>query len=149
MDNLEIKNEVVSVANNENTIYGIPTIALRGKTLFPNVITAVDVGRIKSLNAVHAALNGNKLIFAVSQKSIDVDEPTVSDLYTIGTVCKVGNLTKIGNDTFKLTLEGLYRAQIKENSDFIISGIKREYGGAYAAVRYAKRLRKPVLNLCE
>ena len=117
MDNLEINNQAVSVVNNENAIYGIPAIALRGKTLFPNVITAVDVGRIKSLNAVHSALNGNKLIFAVSQKAVEVDEPTVSDLYTVGTVCKVGNLTKIGNDTFKLTLEGLYRASIKESKE--------------------------------
>ena len=38
---------------------------------------------------------------------------------------------------------------IVENSDFIISGIKRECGGAYTAVRYAKKLKKPVLNLCE
>ena len=116
MDNLEIKNEETLVVNNENTIYGIPAIALRGKTLFPNVITAVDVGRIKSLNAVHSALKGNKLIFAVSQKSIDVDEPTVSDLYTIGTVCKVGNLTKIGNDTFNLPLKVFTALKLKKTA---------------------------------
>ncbi|MBQ9081188.1 MAG: hypothetical protein IJY26_00950 [Clostridia bacterium] len=38
---------------------------------------------------------------------------------------------------------------IVENSDFIVSGIRQKYGGAYTAVCYAKKLKKPVLNLCE
>ena len=128
MDNLEIKNENAVVSTSDNTVYGIPAIALRGKVIFPNVITAVDVGRIKSLNAVHAALNSNKLIFAVSQKVVEVDEPTVNDLFEVGTVCKVGNLTKIGNDTFKLTLEGLYRAKIsksQEGGEFFVFNVDK------------------------
>ncbi|MBO5888964.1 MAG: endopeptidase La, partial [Clostridia bacterium] len=110
-NNNQLNNEIVEV-NNENIIYGIPSIALRGKVIFPNIITVVDVGRIKSLNAVHVALKGQKLVFVVSQKVADIDDPTESDLYSVGTVCKVGNLTKIGTDNFKLTLEGLYRAKI-------------------------------------
>ncbi len=128
MENLEKENNESVAVLNENAVYGLPAIALRGKVVFPNVITAVDVGRIKSLNAVHAALNGDKLIFAVSQKSVDVDSPSVGDLYTVGTVCKVGNLTKIGNDAFKLTLEGLYRAQItssKEGEEYFCFNVER------------------------
>ncbi len=102
---------------NDNIIYGMPSIALRGKVILPSIITTIDVGRIKSLNAVHVALSGEKLVFAVSQKSVEVDEPTVTDLFLVGTVCKVISLTKTGNETFKLTLEGLYRAVIKESKD--------------------------------
>ena len=98
-----------------NVLYGIPAVALRGKVVFPNVITSVDVGRIKSLNAVHVALSGEKLLYVVSQKSTELDNPTENDLYTVGTVCKVGNLTKITNGNFRLTIEGLYRAVIKES----------------------------------
>ncbi len=115
MNNVNEINNETTLVNNENIIYGIPSIALRGKVVFPNIITAVDVGRIKSLNAVHAALAGQKRVFVVSQKSVNIDNPTESDLYSVGTVCKVGNLTKLGNDTFKLTLEGLYRAKINES----------------------------------
>ena len=58
---------------------GIPTIAVRGKVIFPNVFTTLDVGRIKTLNAIQKALKGDKRIFAVCQKDIRVDEPTFKD----------------------------------------------------------------------
>ena len=41
---------------------GIPTIAVRGKVIFPNVFTTLDVGRIKTLNAIQKALKGDKRI---------------------------------------------------------------------------------------
>ncbi len=117
-----------AIDKKDDIIYGIPSIALRGKVLFPNVITTIDVGRIKTLSAVKVALGGDKLVFAVAQKSKEVDEPTESDLYTIGTVCRVGNLSKIGNDNFKLSLEGLYRARIltsKDDSDYFCFNVKK------------------------
>ena len=112
----------------ENILYGIPAIALRGKVIFPNVITTVDVGRIKSLNAVNASMRTSKLIFAVSQKDMELDEPLEDDLYMVGTVCKVGNLTKMANDTFKLSIEGLYRAKIKnreENNEYFCFNVEK------------------------
>lgn len=93
-------------------IITLPTLAVRGKIIMPNVFTSIDVGRIKSLNAVNASIKEDRLIFLVSQKDVKVDEPKVSDLYTVGTVCKVGNLAKIATENFRLTVEGLYRAKV-------------------------------------
>ncbi len=128
MDNINLTSTEQDIVTNDNTVYGIPSIALRGKVIFPNVVTAIDVGRIKSLNAVHAALKGDKLVFVVSQKSPEIENPLDTDLFTVGTVCKVGNLTKIGNETFKLTLEGLYRAEIKDSKglhDFFCFNVQK------------------------
>ena len=49
---------------NDNTVYGIPTIAVRGKVIFPNVFTTIDVGRIMTLNAIQKALKGDKKVVA-------------------------------------------------------------------------------------
>ncbi len=128
MDNINLNTTEQNIVANDNMVYGIPSIALRGKVIFPNVVTAIDVGRIKSLNAVHTALKGDKLVFVVSQKSPEIENPKDTDLFTVGTVCKVGNLTKIGNETFKLTLEGLYRAEIKDSKglhDFFCFNVQK------------------------
>ena len=116
MENKEIlpengEAEVTVEAANPNLIKA-PAIALRGKTLFPNVFTSVDIGRLKSLNAVKAALSGDKLVIAVTQKTPDVDMPEAKDLYTVGTVIKLGTLGKVGGENFRITAEGLFRVNI-------------------------------------
>ncbi|MBQ3235880.1 MAG: endopeptidase La [Clostridia bacterium] len=95
----------------------MPSMAVRGKVVFPNVYTTIDVGRVKSLAAVNASIKGDRLIFLVCQKDVKVDSPTPADLYEVGTVCKVGNLSKVGNENFRLAVEGLYRAKITATND--------------------------------
>lgn len=130
-----------------NRDYGIPSIAVRGKIVFPNVFTTIDVGRLKTLGAVNAALKGDKKIFAVSQKEVKINDPSSSDLYTVGTVCRIGNLAKVGTDSFRLTVEGLYRAEIKgeeTNPDYFVFNVSEIRGEddysdeAEAAFRVAK-----------
>ena len=130
-----------------NRDYGIPSIAVRGKIVFPNVFTTIDVGRLKTLGAVNAALKGDKKIFAVSQKDVKINDPSSSDLYTVGTVCRIGNLAKVGTDSFRLTVEGLYRAEIKgeeANPDYFVFNVSEIRGEddysdeAEAAFRVAK-----------
>ena len=122
--------------NNETTVEvalnnlecGIPTIAVRGKVIFPNVFTTIDVGRIKTLNAIQKALKGDKRIFAVCQKDVRVDDPSTSELYSVGTVCRIGTLNKLGADNFKLTIEGLDRAEMVsaiESDNHFIANVKK------------------------
>lgn len=109
-------------------VFGMPSMAVRGKVIFPNVITTIDVGRIKSLAAVNVALKGDRLIFLVCQKDVKTEDPTVSDLYEVGTVCKVGNLSKVGSENFRLTVEGLYRAKItaaSDNKEYLLFNVEK------------------------
>lgn len=117
--------------NNSNLIFGIPAIAMRGKTVFPNVITNIDVGRTASLNAINSANAKDKLIFVVSQKDQNVLEPKVSDLYTVGTVCRVGNLTMVKpTNNYRLSIEGMFTARIvssEENKDYFCFNVEKFY----------------------
>ena len=100
------------VTKQSNGIIKIPAVALRGKVLFPNVYTTIDIGRIKSLNAVNTAFAGDKLLLCLTQKDSAIDNPVLNDLYTVGTVVKVGNIGKVSADNFRVTVEGLYRAKV-------------------------------------
>ena len=88
----------------------LPVLALRGLVAFPNMMLTLDVGRKKSVKALNRAMDSNQLIYLVTQKDIAVNEPKVEDLYTIGCVCRVRQVFKMGENV-KVLCEGLYRAR--------------------------------------
>ena len=92
----------------------LPTLALRGLNVFPNMTIHFDVGRKKSIKAVEEAMRGNQEIFLVTQKDILVDDPKQEDLYTIGTVSVVKQVLRLPGDTIRILVEGKYRATLTE-----------------------------------
>ncbi len=126
---MENINKNSGLESNGKIVYGIPAIAMRGKTIFPNIITNIDVGRASSLAAINVAMNKDKLIFVVSQKDQSVVDATISDLYTVGTVCRMGTLSIIKpNSSYRLSLEGLYTARIvssEDNKDYFCFNVEK------------------------
>lgn len=94
---------------NEN-VKTYPTLPLRGLVAFPDMLLTVDVGRKLSVNAVNYCIETETPIYVVTQKSIGVDMPTSGDVYSIGCLCKVQQVLKVGNEA-KVMLKGLTRAK--------------------------------------
>lgn len=92
----------------------MPCIPLRGLLVFPNTILHFDVGREKSIKALEAAMNKDKILFVSSQKDENILIPTKDDYYNVGTVIKIKQMLKIQGDTDRVLVEGLYRASIRE-----------------------------------
>ncbi|TYQ16102.1 UNVERIFIED_CONTAM: ATP-dependent Lon protease [Acetivibrio alkalicellulosi] len=90
----------------------LPLLPLRGLTVFPHMILHFDVGRAKSIKALEEAMINNQLIYLVAQKDAKNDSPTESDIYSIGTICKVKQLLKLPGDTIRVLVEGISRAEI-------------------------------------
>lgn len=90
-----------------------PLVALRGVVAFPNGITNVEVSRIKSINAIKAAIKEDKKLFLVSQNVLDVLNPEKADLYNVGTLCEVKQFHKVSSSEFKLLVLGKQKAKIK------------------------------------
>ena len=88
----------------------MPLLALRGLVIFPKTVANFDVARKKSINALQAAMEGNRLLFVVTQKDFYVEEPKQNDLYKMGCVVKVKQLLKVSDTLVKVLVEGLYRA---------------------------------------
>lgn len=88
----------------------VPTLALRGITVFPGALFHFDVGRQKSIRAMEYAMANGQRIFLVTQRDVSVDNPGQDDLYSLGTYCKVRQILKIPGDSIRVLVEGKQRA---------------------------------------
>ena len=105
----------------------MPAIALRGLVVFPKINIQFEVSRKKSIAALKNVLNGNKLIFLVTQKDDSVDEPKCKDLYRYGVVAEVRQSVEISDNSTRVLVEGLYRARlidITEDNPYLVAQIK-------------------------
>ncbi|MEO6456029.1 MAG: endopeptidase La [Ginsengibacter sp.] len=89
-------------------------LPLRNTVLFPGVVLPITVGRDKSIKAVNDAYKADKLVGVISQKDSAVEEPTVSDLVSVGTVAKIVKLIKMPDGGTTIIIQGKQRFKIDE-----------------------------------
>ena len=118
MDGIEKTNVTdIDFSTLNKKIRTMPMVALRGKVILPNVFTSFDVGRVKSLNAVNAAVETEEsLIFVAAQKDARIENPRAEDVCKIGTVCKILHLNRMPGNNLRVNINALYTAQIVMNS---------------------------------
>jgi len=88
-------------------------LPLRGITVFPGVSTGFDISRKMSVLALQGALESpEKLIFAITQCTIECENPKEEDLFRIGTVARIKQAVRLPDGHYKVLLEGLERAEI-------------------------------------
>ncbi|MFH1495200.1 MAG: endopeptidase La [Pseudomonadota bacterium] len=95
----------------------LPLLPLRDVVVFPQMVIPLFVGRPKSIKALEAAMESGKHILLVAQKSAAKDEPTLDDLYTIGSVASILQMLKLPDGTVKVLVEGSQRAEVTEFFD--------------------------------
>lgn len=91
----------------------LPLLPLRGILVFPYMVIHLDVGREKSVQAIEEAMVQDRMIFLATQKEAQTDEPTVDDIFQVGTVAEVKQLLKLPGGTIRVLVEGIARAKIK------------------------------------
>ena len=84
-------------------------LPLRDVVVFPGNVMPLFVGREKSIQALNEAMQGDKQIFLVTQKSADLDVPKLEDLYSVGTMANILQLLKLPDGTVKVLVEGVQR----------------------------------------
>jgi len=92
----------------------IPILPLRNTVLFPGVVIPITVGRDKSIQAVKAAYNKDKLIGVVAQKDGNVEDPNPVDLCQIGTVAKIMKMIKMQDGGTTIIIQGKKRFELLE-----------------------------------
>ena len=93
--------------------YDLPLIPLRDVVIFPGVVSTLFVGRNKSINALNAAMAGEKKIILAAQKDGSIDTPSFDDLFKVATVANILQLIKLPDGTVKVLVEGAHRAQME------------------------------------
>lgn len=108
----------------ENKTIMLPIIPLRGVNIFPYMVLHFDVGREKSIAAVEEAMSKDQKIFLVAQKDAKLEEPSIDDIFKIGTICHIKQFVKLPGDHLRVLVEGEQRARLINFSDDekIISG---------------------------
>ncbi|RLJ20916.1 endopeptidase La [bacterium endosymbiont of Escarpia laminata] len=96
----------------EDPMNSVPVLPLRDVVVYPHMVIPLFVGRDKSIQALDAAMASNKQILLVAQKSADVDDPGIDDMYGIGTLANILQLLKLPDGTVKVLVEGGERAGI-------------------------------------
>ncbi|WP_439437582.1 endopeptidase La [Salinivibrio costicola] len=95
----------------------IPVLPLRDVVVYPHMVIPLFVGREKSIRCLEAAMDNDKQILLVAQKDAATDDPSISDLYTVGTVATILQLLKLPDGTVKVLVEGMQRASIDQFSE--------------------------------
>ncbi len=90
----------------------VPVLPLRDVVVYPHMVIPLFVGREKSIRALDMAMQNNKQILLIAQKSAEVDDPKVVDLHSIGTLANVLQLLKLPDGTVKVLVEGEKRARV-------------------------------------
>lgn len=96
-----------------NTIMTLPFIPLRGIVVYPKWLSHVDLGREQSLAALDAAMEDNRYLIVATQIDPDEDEPSLEDVYDIGTLVQVDQVLRLPGDLVRVMLNGIARVQLQ------------------------------------
>jgi len=91
----------------------LPVIALRDLVFFPYMVLPLLIGRPRSVAALEEARDGNDLVLLVAQRQPSTNEPGSGDLFRVGTVARVVQVSSLPDGTARVVLEGLGRARIR------------------------------------
>ena len=89
-----------------------PVLPLRDVVVYPHMAIPLFVGREKSIKALSAAMQDDKRILLVAQRTAETDDPGAGDIYEVGTLASILQLLKLPDGTVKVLVEGVERARV-------------------------------------
>ena len=98
----------------QQIIVTMPVIALRGLTVLPGMTVSFDISRAKSVAAVEKAMVSDQKVGLFAQKNPEDTDPSLEQLYHIGTIVRVKQLVKMPGGIIRVMVEGLVRAELLE-----------------------------------
>jgi ATP-dependent Lon protease len=91
----------------------LPVVALRDLVFFPYIVLPILIGRRRSVAALEEARETDDLVLLVAQKDPGIDDPGSNELFRVGTVARLIQVSQLPDGTSRVVLEGLGRARIK------------------------------------
>ena len=92
----------------------LPLLPLRDVVVFPHMVIPLFVGRPKSIKALEAAMEAERRIMLVAQKTAAKDDPVVSDMFDVGCISTILQMLKLPDGTVKVLVEGHQRANVNK-----------------------------------
>ena len=92
----------------------VPILPLKNTVLFPGVVIPITVGRDKSIQLIKDANKGDKVIGVVAQKDQTVEDPSVLDIYPLGTVAQILRVLTMPDGNTTIIIQGKKRFEIEQ-----------------------------------
>ena len=100
--------------NTENRTTNIlPVVPLRGKVAFPHTTIVFEVGRAMTVKAIDRASSSDKLVLILTQRQTEKTDVAPEDVYTVGCVAKIKQISNLQGGVMRVSCEGLYRAKAR------------------------------------
>ena len=106
----------------------LPILPLRNTVLFPGVVIPITVGRDKSIKLIKDAYKGDRSIAVVSQKDMNVEDPTFDQLHKVGTVAHIIKILQMPDGNTTVIIQGKQRVRLIEliqTDPYLIASIDR------------------------
>ena len=94
-----------------------PILPLRDVVVYPHMVVPLFVGREKSILALEAAMDEDKLVVLVAQRDPSEDNPNIKQLYKVGTLASILQMLKLPDGTLKVLVEGITRVELNNEVD--------------------------------
>ena len=91
----------------------LPLLPLRDVVIFPYMTIPLLVGRVPSVNAIEEAVASDRMVFVATQKRPEIADPTRDELYRVGTVVRILQLSRHPNGTMRVLAEGICRGRVR------------------------------------
>lgn len=89
----------------------LPVLPVRDIVVFPYMILPLFVGREMSIKAIEHSLASNRLVLLLTQKDLNIENPTPEDLFNVGTIALVMRMLKLPDGRVKILVQGLGKAK--------------------------------------
>ena len=96
------------------TIKQLPLLPLRGYLVFPHSMLNLDVGRVKSIDAVNAAMQDDGQIILAAQIDVNIEDPRPEEINAVGTLAIIKQVIALPGGTVRVLVEGHARALIQQ-----------------------------------
>lgn len=90
----------------------LPAVTLRGLTILPGMVIHFDLSRETSMASVEQAMLGDQRLLVVTQKDPGKENPGLEDIYDVGTVTLIRQVSKLPDHVLRVLVEGVSRARI-------------------------------------
>lgn len=92
----------------------LPLLALKNTVLFPGVMIPITVGRERSIEAVRASNETDRLILVVAQRKAKIQVPKRADLYDFGVLARIVKIIKMPDGTNTAILHGQHLIRLEQ-----------------------------------
>lgn len=107
----------------------MPAVALRGLCILPGMIIHFDLSREKSIHAVEQAMVGGQLLFVVAQRDESVENPGKEELYGMGTITRLKQMSRLPNGIVRVLVEGQERGRLMDvdsgTADYLLADVQK------------------------